>query len=73
MTGHIGSEQVAILLRNGWPLSIGITGQNASEYTILLKNPGYDSDYIAKWLIDFEDSVGQSFLAAYRSVLQDIK
>jgi hypothetical protein len=32
MTGQNASEQVAILLRNGWPPWIGITGQNASDY-----------------------------------------
>ncbi len=41
--------------------------------SILLKNPGYDSNYIETWLKDFEDSLGQSFLATYRSVLQEIK
>jgi hypothetical protein len=41
--------------------------------SILLKNSGYDSGYIEKWLKDFEDSIGQSFLAIYRNVLQEIK
>jgi hypothetical protein len=30
--GQIGSQQVAMLLRNGWPLWIGISGHNAPEY-----------------------------------------
>ena len=41
--------------------------------SILLKNSGYDSGYIEKWLKDFEDSIGQSFLAIYRSVLHEIQ
>lgn len=41
--------------------------------SILLKNSGYDSGYIENWLKNFEDSLGQGFLATYRSVLQEIK
>ena len=40
--------------------------------SILLKNSGYDSGYIEKWLKDFEDSLGQSFLETYRNVLREI-
>ena len=40
--------------------------------SILLKNPEYDSGYIERWLKEFEDSLGQSFLTVYRSVLQEI-
>ena len=40
--------------------------------SILLKNPQYDSGYIERWLKEFEDSLGQSFLTVYRSVLQEI-
>ena len=40
--------------------------------SILLKHPQYDSGYIERWLKEFEDSLGQSFLTAYRSVLQEI-
>jgi hypothetical protein len=34
MTGQNGSQQVAILLRNRWPLWIGISGHIASEYAL---------------------------------------
>jgi hypothetical protein len=40
--------------------------------SILLKNPEYDSRYIEQWLKDFEDSLGESFLAIYRGVIQEI-
>jgi len=51
----------------------GRPGDIEDVKSILLKNPGYDSGYIEKWLKDFEDSVGQSFLAIYKGVLQEIK
>ena len=41
--------------------------------SILLKNSGYDSAYIEKWLKDFEESVGQTFLTIYRGVFREIK
>jgi integrase len=34
MAGRNGSESVAGLHRNGWPLWIGISGRNASEYAV---------------------------------------
>jgi len=39
--------------------------------SILIKNSGYDSRYIEQWLKDFEDSLGESFLAIYRGVIQE--
>jgi hypothetical protein len=41
--------------------------------SILLKNPQYDSGYIERWLKEFEDSLGQSFLTVFRCVLQEIE
>jgi DNA-directed RNA polymerase subunit F len=40
--------------------------------SILVKNPQYDSGYIERWLKEFEDSLGQSFVAVYRNVIQEI-
>jgi DNA-directed RNA polymerase subunit F len=39
--------------------------------SILVKNPQYDSGYIERWLKEFEDSLGQSFVAVYRNVIQE--
>ena len=41
--------------------------------SIFLKNPEYDSRYIEQWLKEFEGSLGQSFLAIYRGVLQETR
>ena len=40
--------------------------------SILIKNPGYDSGYLERWLKDFEDSLGQGLLDLFRSVLKEI-
>jgi hypothetical protein len=40
--------------------------------SILIKNPGYDSGYLERWLKDFEDSLGQGLLDLFRNVLKEI-
>jgi hypothetical protein len=39
---------------------------------ILLKNPEYDSDYIEKWLEEFDKSLGEHFLEIFRKIKEEI-
>jgi predicted nucleotidyltransferase len=40
--------------------------------SILLKNTNYDSDYIEKWLKEFDTSLGENLLALFRNILKEI-
>jgi len=40
--------------------------------SILLKNPGYDSDYIARWLKEFDHSLGENFLEIFTNIEKEI-
>ena len=40
--------------------------------SILLKNPKYDSDYIRKWLEEFDKSLEEHFLKVFRNVEKEI-
>ena len=41
--------------------------------SILLKNPKHDSDYIEKWLAEFDKSLGEHFLKVFRSIGKEIR
>ncbi len=40
--------------------------------SVLLKNPGYDSVYIEKWLKEFDQSLGEKFLKVFRNIEKEI-
>jgi len=40
--------------------------------SILLKNLGYDSDYIARWLKEFDHSLGEKFLELFSNIEKEI-
>jgi predicted nucleotidyltransferase len=40
---------------------------------ILLKNPGYDPDYIEKWLMEFDLSLGKKYLNEFRTIKKKLK
>ena len=41
--------------------------------SILLKNPGYDYQYILNWLKKFDESLGENFLETVKKLVTDIK
>lgn len=41
--------------------------------SILLKNPDYDSQYISRWLKEFDDSLGENFSKIFRKIFKDTK
>jgi hypothetical protein len=41
--------------------------------SILVKNPRYDSDYISRWLKEFDLSLKQNFLEAFKKARKEIK
>jgi predicted nucleotidyltransferase len=41
--------------------------------SILLKNPKYHSRYIGKWLVEFDQSLGEHFLKVFRSIKKEIR
>ncbi|MFP4082454.1 MAG: nucleotidyl transferase AbiEii/AbiGii toxin family protein [Candidatus Aminicenantes bacterium] len=41
--------------------------------TILLKNPGYDKDYIYKWLAQFDGALDTNYREKFRSLIKEIK
>lgn len=40
--------------------------------SILLKNPGYDADYISKWLKEFEQLLQEDFSGVFRQIVNEI-
>jgi hypothetical protein len=40
--------------------------------SILLKNPKYDSRYIASWLEEFDKSLGENFLKGFKEIEKEI-
>jgi len=40
---------------------------------ILLKNPGHDPEYIEKWLVEFDLSLGKNFLNDFRTLRKNLK
>lgn len=40
--------------------------------SILLKNPGYDADYISKWLKEFEQLLQEDFSGVFRKIVNEI-
>ena len=40
--------------------------------SILVKNPKYDSDYISRWLEEFDQSLGQKFLETFKKTEEEI-
>lgn len=40
--------------------------------TILLKNPGYDKDYIKVWLTDFDKALEGKFLGKFEEIVSDL-
>lgn len=41
--------------------------------SIVLKNPGYDGQYIEQWLQEFDRSLGESHSAVFRNLLDELK
>ncbi len=41
--------------------------------SILVKNPKYDSDYISRWLNEFDQSLSQHFLKTFKNTEQEIR
>jgi hypothetical protein len=41
--------------------------------SILVKNPKYDSDYISGWLKEFDQSLDQKFLEAFKKTEEEIR
>jgi hypothetical protein len=41
--------------------------------SILVKNPRYDSDYISRWLKEFDLPLKQNFLEAFKKARKEIK
>ncbi len=41
--------------------------------SILLKNPGYDRQYIISWLKEFDESLGENFISAFFAVERDVQ
>ena len=39
---------------------------------ILLKNPGYDTDYITRWLKEFDQSLQEDFTGVFRKIVKEI-
>jgi predicted nucleotidyltransferase len=39
---------------------------------ILLKNPGYDTDYITKWLKEFDESLQEDFSGVLHKIVKEI-
>ena len=39
--------------------------------SILLKNPGYDYQYISNWLKKFDESLGENFLETFKKLLEN--
>jgi len=39
--------------------------------SILLKNPGYDYQYISNWLKKFDESLGESFVETFKKLIKD--
>jgi len=40
---------------------------------VLLKNPGFDRDYIEHWLKLFDESLTENYLATFRSILNELQ
>lgn len=40
--------------------------------SILLKNPGYDSDYITGWLGEFDQSLQEDFSGVFRRIVKEL-
>lgn len=40
--------------------------------SILLKNPGFDAEYIDRWLGEFEAALGEDFRDSFRKITDDI-
>ena len=41
--------------------------------SIILKNPGYDSQYIERWLQEFDRSLAEDHLAVFRGLVDELK
>jgi len=41
--------------------------------SVLLKNPHYDTGYIARWLEEFDRSLGENFSAMFNRILEEIQ
>lgn len=41
--------------------------------SILVKNPRYDSDYISRWLKEFDQSLSQHFLETFKKTINEIR
>ena len=41
--------------------------------SILVKNPKYDSDYISRWLKEFDQSLSQRFLETFKKTEEEIR
>jgi len=41
--------------------------------SILVKNPKYDSDYISKWLKEFDQSLNQNFMETFKKTEEEIR
>jgi len=39
---------------------------------ILLKNPGYDTDYITRWLKEFDESLQEDFSGVFHKIVKEI-
>lgn len=42
-------------------------------FQTLLKNPEYDKNYIQKWLKEFDESLGESFLDLFNELVKKIE
>lgn len=41
--------------------------------SILLKNPGYDTAYIDRWLKEFDASLGEAYLGAFQEIVTELE
>ncbi len=41
--------------------------------SILLKNPGYDTPYINKWLFEFSTALGRDYVAEFQAIINKLK
>jgi len=41
--------------------------------SIFLKNPDYDSDYIEKWLAEFDRSLSENFKGTFKALVENLK
>jgi len=39
---------------------------------ILLKNPGYDAEYIRRWLPEFDGALAEGFLSRFKTLLREL-